>query len=112
MQLRLFISKSINDALMQDLIKMASSISRSDVATISILAGDAGGSASVVASCPKAAIEKGIKAGDIVKAASRVLGGGGGGKADLAQGGGPNVDKIDEALEAGKKVVCDRLGQK
>lgn len=107
----IMLSDIIEGALSQDLIKVASSISKSDVAAISILAGDAGGSASVVASCPKAAIEKGIKAGDIVKAASRVLGGGGGGKADLAQGGGPNIYKIDEALKEGKKVVSDRLKQ-
>jgi len=32
-------------------------------------------------------------------------GGGGGGKPDLAQGGGPNVENLDEALQAGKEAM-------
>lgn len=40
----------------------------------------------------------GLKAGTLVKSASQVLGGGGGGKPDLAQGGGQDASKIDEAL--------------
>ena len=42
----------------------------------------------------------GIKAGDLVRGAAKVLGGGGGGKPDFAQGGGVDASKIDEALEA------------
>lgn len=42
----------------------------------------------------------GIKAGDLVRGASKILGGGGGGKPDFAQGGGADATKIDEALEA------------
>ena len=38
------------------------------------------------------------RAGDLVKLAATVLGGGGGGKADFAQGGGSQVEKIDQAL--------------
>ncbi|MDY4678308.1 MAG: alanine--tRNA ligase [Bifidobacterium tsurumiense] len=44
--------------------------------------------------------EQGIKAGDLVRNASKVLGGGGGGKPDFAQGGGADANKIDEALQA------------
>lgn len=42
--------------------------------------------------------DQGIKAGEIVKLASAILGGGGGGKADLAQGAGTDVSKIESAL--------------
>ena len=48
----------------------------------------------------EAARKQGIKAGDLVRGASKVLGGGGGGKPDFAQGGGADATKIDEALEA------------
>lgn len=41
----------------------------------------------------------GLKAGALVKTVSQVLGGGGGGKPDLAQGGGQDATKIDEALQ-------------
>jgi alanyl-tRNA synthetase len=39
-------------------------------------------------------------AGDLVKRGADVLGGKGGGKADMAQGGGPDPSKIDDALAA------------
>ncbi len=48
----------------------------------------------------KAANAKGIKAGDLVRTASKVLGGGGGGRPDFAQGGGRDASKIDAALDA------------
>lgn len=48
----------------------------------------------------------GAKAGDLVRTASKVLGGGGGGKPDFAQGGGTDASKIDEALDAVKAQVA------
>lgn len=48
----------------------------------------------------EAARKAGIKAGDLVRGASKMLGGGGGGKPDFAQGGGQDASKIDEALAA------------
>ncbi|KFI50529.1 alanine--tRNA ligase [Bifidobacterium biavatii] len=48
----------------------------------------------------EAARKAGIKAGDLVRGASKILGGGGGGKPDFAQGGGADASKIDEAIAA------------
>jgi len=42
----------------------------------------------------------GVKAGELVKTASRIVGGGGGGKADIAQGGGTNPAEIPNAIKA------------
>jgi alanyl-tRNA synthetase len=42
----------------------------------------------------------GIKAGDLAKKASAILGGGGGGKDDFAQGGGTDISKLDSAFLA------------
>jgi alanyl-tRNA synthetase len=47
-----------------------------------------------------AARGNGVKAGELVRAASGVLGGGGGGKDDIAQGGGTDVAKISAAITA------------
>ena len=54
----------------------------------------------VVIATNKAAQKAGIKAGDLVGVAARALGGGGGGKPDIAQGGGSDAGKVDEALRA------------
>jgi alanyl-tRNA synthetase len=50
-------------------------------------------------------VAKGYNAGDIVKQVSKVAGGGGGGKANFAQAGGKDKNKLDEALRLVKSLV-------
>ncbi|GHF39226.1 alanine--tRNA ligase [Streptomyces mashuensis] len=54
-----------------------------------------------------AARERGLKAGDLVRTAAKTLGGGGGGKPDLAQGGGQNPEAVDEAMAAVERLVAE-----
>ena len=54
----------------------------------------------VVVAITKAAQDASISAGNLVRVVSAALGGGGGGKPDLAQGGGVNPELIPEAIEA------------
>ena len=66
-----------------------------------VLAGEVpGGKPAVIAATNQAAREAGIRAGDLAKLGAGLLGGGGGGKPDLAQGGGTDASKIEEALAA------------
>jgi alanyl-tRNA synthetase len=50
-------------------------------------------------------VNRGLHAGDIVKQVAAVTGGSGGGKADMAQAGGKDRNKLDEALELVKHLV-------
>jgi len=50
-------------------------------------------------------VNRGLHAGDIVKQVAGVTGGSGGGKADMAQAGGKDKNKLDEALELVKRLV-------
>ena len=52
-----------------------------------------------VAGADKLAAADGIKSGDLVKEAAMLCDGKGGGRADLAQAGGKDVTKVDEAVE-------------
>lgn len=45
------------------------------------------------------AIDQGLKSGDLIKAISPLIGGGGGGRPDLAQAGGKNPNGLEEALK-------------
>ncbi len=63
----------------------------------------------IAASCPKSAIDKGLKAGDWVKAAAIACEGAGGGKPDSAQAGGKNPAKTREALDAAKGFAATRV---
>jgi len=57
-------------------------------------------------------VEKGIQAGDVVRAASVASGGsGGGGRPDLAQGGGKDADKLAAGLQAAAQAAEERLNQ-
>lgn len=51
-----------------------------------------------------------IKAGDLVKQVAPIVEGGGGGRPDMAQAGGKNPAKLDEALKAGESWLKTKLG--
>ncbi|MFZ2146184.1 MAG: DHHA1 domain-containing protein, partial [Sedimentisphaerales bacterium] len=55
-------------------------------------------------------IKKGLKAGDIVKAIAPIIDGGGGGRPQMAQAGGKNPKKIDDALKEASKIITEKLG--
>lgn len=46
-----------------------------------------------------------LQAGNLVKQVAAITGGGGGGRPELAQAGGKNVDKLDEALREGERLI-------
>ena len=71
-----------------------------------VLIGAAEGKAAIVAALNDAAQARGLKAGDLVRTAAPFLDGKGGGKPDLAQGGGSDVSRIDEALAAVTAAVA------
>ncbi len=78
-----------------------------DTPAVVVLIGAADGKASIVAALNDAAQARGLAAGDLVRAASPFLDGKGGGKADMAQGGGTDVSRIDEALAAVTAAVAN-----
>ncbi len=53
-------------------------------------------------------VKQGYHAGEIVKRVAKVAGGSGGGKATIAQGGGKDKDKLDEALEQVKQYIEEK----
>jgi alanyl-tRNA synthetase len=62
---------------------------------------DSGGVALVAAVAPAS----GLKAGDLIKDAAKQVGGGGGGKGDIATAGGKNPAALDDALATATKAV-------
>ncbi|WP_407317757.1 alanine--tRNA ligase [Isoptericola halotolerans] len=64
----------------------------------------------VVVATNAGARDAGLRAGDFVKSAAKVLGGGGGGKPDLAQGGGSDATAVPQALEGVSAGVRETVG--
>lgn len=72
--------------------------------TIIILASHVGGKVSLIATVPKSLTGQ-IKAGDIIKEMAPIVGGKGGGRPDMAQGGGTEPEKITTALQFIKDYI-------
>ena len=70
-----------------------------------VLASSAGGKVSLMAMATKGAVEKGAHAGNLIKEIAGLVGGGGGGRPNMAQAGGKNPDGIDAAIEKVKEVL-------
>ncbi|MBI6873942.1 alanine--tRNA ligase [Clostridium aciditolerans] len=70
-----------------------------------VLGSVAEGKAQFVAMASKAAIEKGVHCGKIIKEVASIAGGGGGGRPDMAQAGGKLPEKLDEAIGSCAGIV-------
>jgi alanyl-tRNA synthetase len=63
----------------------------------------------LVANFSDSVVGRGVKAGDVVKLAAQITGGGGGGRPTMAQAGGRDPDKLPEALAAAKQSIEQAL---
>jgi len=72
-----------------------------------LLVGDAAGSG--IAVCKRSKGLEAIDAGATIRTVAKALGGGGGGAKGFAQGGGPNVGNLDEALGQGLAALREAL---
>jgi len=77
---------------------------------VAVIGSVSGGKVSILAVVTDDLIQgRGLKAGDIVKDVAKIVGGGGGGRPHLAQAGGRNPEKLEEALAEVKEIVADKL---
>ncbi len=64
----------------------------------------------LIAMATEDAMKKGAHAGNLIKGIAALVGGGGGGRPNMAQAGGKNPDGVDAALEKAKDLVKDQIG--
>lgn len=100
-----FVSKIVPNVHPKELKAFIDEINQNIGSGVVVLASDKDGKASIVVGVTKDLTDT-YSAVDLVRAASAVVGGnGGGGRPDMAQAGGPDVSKLEEALEAVKKLL-------
>jgi alanyl-tRNA synthetase len=75
-----------------------------------VLGAASDGRVHLVASVAPELVQRGVKAGDVVKLAAEVVGGGGGGRDTLAQAGGRDPDRLPEALARAREAIAAALG--
>ena len=76
---------------------------------VAVLISEADGKVSLVAKATEDAIAKGAHAGNLIKAIAPIVGGGGGGRPNMAQAGGKNPAGIPDAIAEAKNVLEGQL---
>ncbi|MBQ3114723.1 MAG: alanine--tRNA ligase [Clostridia bacterium] len=87
------------DGMAVDEIKsMADKVKAETENSVVVIASNTDGKITFVAMASKEAVAKGVHCGNIIREITAIAGGKGGGKPDMAQGGGTEPEKIDDAL--------------
>ena len=74
-----------------------------------VLMSDLDGKVNMVAMATDGAMKKGAHAGNLIKGIAALVGGGGGGRPNMAQAGGKNPAGIDEAIKKSAEVLKEQI---
>ena len=94
---------------MDDLRKLGDILREKIKSGVIVLASPLDDKVNFIATATKDIVDKGVHAGNIVKQAAQITGGGGGGRPNMAQAGGKDVTKIDKALEQVEVILREQL---
>ncbi|MFQ7310435.1 MAG: alanine--tRNA ligase [Sellimonas sp.] len=76
---------------------------------VAVIASVADGKVSLMATATDGAVKKGAHSGNLIKAIAGLVGGGGGGRPNMAQAGGKNPAGVDDALKKAEEVLGEQL---
>jgi alanyl-tRNA synthetase len=91
------------------MVQTANEMIKRDDATVALFYGSDGENVRIMVMAGKTALEKGVDAGEMVREASKTIGGGGGGRPNFAQGGGTQTDKLPEAVAKAEEILRKQL---
>ncbi|EOH88451.1 alanine--tRNA ligase [Enterococcus pallens] len=100
------ITAQVNVKDMNQLRQLADQWKQKNYSDILVLGTAQGEKANLLVAMTPAAVEKGLKAGDLIKAIAPKVGGGGGGRPDMAQAGGKNPAGLPDALKAAEEWLA------
>lgn len=104
------LTAQLDGTTVDSLKTMADDIKAKIENSVIVLAANTDGKITFVAMASKGALEKGVHAGKIIKEITAICGGSGGGKPDMAQGGGKDALKIDDALAKVDEIIQAQIG--
>ncbi|MFV8252951.1 alanine--tRNA ligase [Aerococcus viridans] len=99
------IAEHVPNRSMDDLRKIADEWKQKDSSDILVLATSVDDKANLLIAVGQDAVKAGVKAGNLIKQVAPKIGGGGGGRPDMAQAGGKNPAGIEEALAFAKEII-------
>ena len=101
------VAAQVNVSGMNQLRQLADQWKAKEISDVLILATKAGEKkVNLLTAMSAKAVKEGLKAGDLIKNIAPLVGGGGGGRPDLAQAGGKKPAGISEALSQGVKWIA------
>ena len=103
------LASKIADMDMNGLRDLGDSLKDKIGSGVIVLAAENDGKVNLVVMATDDVISKGAHAGNLVKAISPVVGGGGGGRPNMAQAGGKNPAGIDDALKKAEEVLAEQV---
>src|SRR3954447_26433069 len=102
------LTKALEASGMDDLLAVLDQVKEQVPAVV--LGAAAEGRVHFVAAVDPSLVARGVKAGDVVKAAAQVAGGGGGGRDTMARAGGRDPEKLPDALATAREAIATALG--
>ena len=99
------IAEKVEASDMDQLRQMGDKWKETNPSDVLVLALAVDGKVNMLTAMSDKAIKAGLKAGDLIKEIAPLVGGGGGGRPDMAQAGGKNPGGIDKALAAAKTWI-------
>ncbi|GAN32469.1 MAG: alanine--tRNA ligase [Candidatus Brocadia sp. AMX2] len=103
------ITRKIEDAAADDLRKTVDVLMKSAKEMAIVLGTAQNGRVTIVAAVSPHLVRCGLHAGNISKEVAKIVGGGGGGRPDMAQAGGQYVEKLDEALSFAAELLSKKI---
>jgi alanyl-tRNA synthetase len=91
------------------MVQTASEIIKRDDGTIALFSGSNRRTSNLVIMSGSIAVSQGFNASDIVREVSPIIGGGGGGRPNFAQGGGTQPEKLPDAIRKAEEAIKKQL---
>lgn len=104
-----FLATSVKDVDMNGLRELGDQLKNQLGEGVVVLASENDGKVNLIVMATDGAMKQGAHAGNLVKAIAPCVGGGGGGRPNMAQAGGKNPAGIAEALEKAAAVITEQL---
>jgi alanyl-tRNA synthetase len=103
------VKREFSSADTEPMIQLASELIKKDAGTITVFAGKTDKTSNLVIMSGSMAVDQGFNAAEVIRQVTPIIGGGGGGRPNFAQGGGTKPEKLQDAIKAAEEAVKKQL---
>jgi alanyl-tRNA synthetase len=103
------IAQSLEGVEAQELLALSDRLKQKHAPAVVVLGSRVDGRVHLVVNLDRTLEARGLNAGELIKPVAAVVGGGGGGRATMAQAGGRDPEKLDEAIAEARRLIASAL---